>query len=127
MGWAITATLGGAALAAYSVQAQRASMRRAEVLISQIETVKQILCTKINSGKIPVPANNAALAALVLPAIQVEGAGLTGNPQADADTLGISSLSVGTLDAVNAIGTVVPGTPASVILPDGSLVTSESR
>ena len=127
MAVAIVATLAAAATTAY-FQWYRANMRMAETLISQIETLKQALSTAIDSGEAPAPADESALAAQVLPSIKVQGGALTGNPQADAQTVGVSSISVGSLDTVDGTGTVVtPGTSASITLTNGVVVTSTSR
>lgn len=124
---AIAATLAAAGVTTF-FQAFRANMRKAEVLISEIETLKQGLRTAIDSGEASAPADETALAARILPSIRVQGLALTGNPQTDARTLGFSDLSVGTLDTVDATGTVItPGTPTSITLDDGTVVTSASR
>ncbi|MBV8899166.1 MAG: type II secretion system protein [Verrucomicrobia bacterium] len=124
---AIVATLAGVGISSY-FQWFRANMRRAEMLISQIETLKQGLSAAIVSGETSTPADESALAAQILPSIKVQGGALTGNPQTDAQTLDVSSISVGTLDTVDGTGTVVmPGTSASITLTNGVVVTSTSR
>lgn len=124
---AIAATLVAAGVTTY-FEAFRANMRKAEMLISEIEMFKQALRTTIDSGQASAPADESALAAQILPSIRVQGTTLTGNPQVDAHTLGFSSLSVGTLDIVDGNGTVIsPGTTASVTLNDGIVVTGASR
>jgi prepilin-type N-terminal cleavage/methylation domain-containing protein len=124
---AIAATLAAAGVTTY-FQALRAGMRKAEILISQIETLKQNLRTAIDSGEAQEPADETALAAKILPLIRLQGLSLTGNPQADARTLGFARLSVGTLDTVDGTGTVItPGHTASITLDNGAVVTSTSR
>jgi prepilin-type N-terminal cleavage/methylation domain-containing protein len=124
---AIAATLAAAGVTTY-FQAFRANVRKAEMLISDIETLKQNLRTAIDSGEAPAPADEMALAAQILPSIKIQGLALIGNPQADAQTLGFSDLSVGTLDVEDSNGDVItPGTTASVTLNDGTVVTSASR
>jgi prepilin-type N-terminal cleavage/methylation domain-containing protein len=124
---AITATLAVAAVDAY-FQAFRANMRKAEMLIRDLEILKQNLRTAIACGQTQEPADETALAAQILPSIRIQGLALTGNEQADAHTLGFSNLSVGTLDIVDGNGTPIAlGNTASVTLTDGTVVTSASR
>lgn len=124
---AIVATLAGVGTTSY-FQWYRANMRMAEALLSQIETLKQALRTAIDSGEASAPADESALAAQILPSIKIQGGALTGNPQADAQTAGVSSISVGSLDTVDGTGTVVtPGNSASITLTNGVVVTSTSR
>jgi len=124
---AIAATLAAAGANTY-FQAFRANMRKAEMLIRDIEMLKQNLCTAIACGEAQEPTDETTLAAQILPAIRIQGLALTGNEQTDAYTLGFSNLSVGTLDAVDANGTLIGlGTPASITLPNGTVVTSTSR
>lgn len=128
MAVAIGASIAAAALLLYSVELQRTNTAKALQLIAQIEGLKMNLRKQIDFGECSTPSSDAALASQVLQNIKMEGVPLSGVPQTDANTLGFSSLTVGTLDTENLDGSVaLPGTPASVTLRNGSMLGGASH
>ena len=124
---AIAAAMIAASIVAYLEQAQRAAVQKAEVLVSQIETVKQVMRKSIDFGECAAPADDVALARQVLQEVKVSGVQLVGDPDTDAHTLGFAGVSVGTLDTVDADGNVNPGNSATVTLPNGVTVDRTTR
>ena len=113
---------------AYNSAVQRLTAQRAEMLISEIESLKQIRRKSIDFNECSAPADDAALAAWVLQMIKVPGVTLTGIPATDAHTLGFADISVGTVDTVGGNGAVtIPGIPARITLRNGVVVTSASH
>ena len=124
---ALGATLAAAGFSSH-IQSVRGNSRKAEMLISQIERLKQNLSIAIACGETSAPLNESALAARILPSIRVQGLTLVGNQQADANTLGFFDLSIGSLDVVDSNGKIIShGNTASITLNDGTVITSESR